>query len=178
MARRVQKATKHPTATRRKAAIPNPKASKLKSSKTKSAGPKASKPKSAKSKPEKSRPAKSKSGMALLRSQLRAALDQQSASAEILHVISQSPTDVQPVFEAIVLAAVRLLRCDMSFVMLCDPPVYWVAAAATPEGLFDELTLIKQPVDPSANFPSRTIVEKRAIYLPDWSLIDLPEHEH
>jgi two-component system NtrC family sensor kinase len=72
---------------------------------------------------------------------------------------------------------VRLLRCDMSFVMLCDPPAFWVAAAATPEGLFDELTLIKEPIDPSANFPSRTIVEKRALYLPDWSLIDLPEHE-
>src|SRR6266581_5767433 len=177
MARRVRKATKHPTATQRKAAIPNPKSSKLKSSKTKSAGPKASKPKSAKSKPEKSRPAKSKSGMALLQSELRAARDRQAASAEILRVISQSLTDTQPVFEAIVLTAVRLLRCDMSFVMLCDPPAFWVAAAATPEGLFDELTLKKEPIDPSANFPSRTIVEKRAIYLPDWSLIELPEHE-
>jgi len=115
--------------------------------------------------------------MALLRSQLRAARDRQAASAEILRVISQSLTDTQPVFEAIVLTAVRLLRCDMSFVMLCDPPAFWVAAAATPEGLFDELTLKKEPIDPSANFPSRTIVEKRAIYLPDWSLIELPEHE-
>jgi GAF domain-containing protein len=101
----------------------------------------------------------------------------QVAASEILRVISQSPTDTQPVFEAIVLAAVRLLRCDMAFVMLCDPTDYWVAAAATPEGLFQDLTLIKQPIDPGANFPSRTIVEKRALYLPDWSLIELPEHE-
>ncbi len=105
------------------------------------------------------------------------ALARQTATSEILHVISQSPTDTQPVFEAIVLAAVRLFRCDMSIVMLCEPPAYWVAAAATPEGLFDELTLVKQPIDPSANFPSRTIVAKQALYLPDWSLIDLPEHE-
>jgi GAF domain-containing protein len=108
---------------------------------------------------------------------LSEALARQTATSEILRVISQSPTDVRPVFEAIVLTAVRLLRCDMSFVMLCEPPTFWVAAAATPEGLFDELTLIKQPIDPSANFPSRAIVEKRALYLPDWSLIDLPEHE-
>ncbi len=101
----------------------------------------------------------------------------QAATSEILRVISQSPTETQPVFEAIVLAAVRLLRCDMAFVMLCDPTDYWVAAAATPEGLFQNLTLIKQPIDPGANFPSRTIVEKRALYLPDWSLIELPEHE-
>ena len=92
---------------------------------------------------------------------LSEALARQTATSEILRVISQSPTDVRPVFEAIVLTAVRLLRCDMSFVMLCDPPTFWVAAAATPEGLFDELTLIKQPIDPSANFPSRAIVEKQ-----------------
>ena len=112
-----------------------------------------------------------------LKRELKEALARQTATSEVLRVISQSPTDTQPVFEAIVLTAVRLLHCDMSIVMLCEPPAYWVAAAATPEGLFDELTLIKQPIDPRANFPSRTIVEKRALYLPDWSLIDLPEHE-
>jgi GAF domain-containing protein len=116
---------------------------------------------------------------AKLFNETRQSLARQTATSEILRVISQSPTDTQPVFEAIVLAAVRLLRCDMSFVMLCDPLVYWVAAAARPDGLFDDLTLIKvkEPIDPSANFPSRTIVEKQALYLPDWSLIDLPEHE-
>jgi signal transduction histidine kinase len=117
------------------------------------------------------------SKVARLTRELGEALQRQAATADILKVIASSPTDTQPVFEAIVLTAVRLLRCDMSFVMLCDPPAFWVAAAATPEGLFDELTLIKEPIDPSANFPSRTIVEKRALYLPDWSLIDLPEHE-
>src|SRR4030095_9294914 len=39
---------------------------------------------------------------------LLAALDQQTATSEILRVISSSVTDVQPVFEAIVRSAVRL----------------------------------------------------------------------
>jgi hypothetical protein len=115
--------------------------------------------------------------VARLKRELKEALARQTATSEILHVISQSPTDVRPVFDAIVLTAMRLFRCDLSFVMLCDHTNFWVAAAATPEGLFDDLTLVKEPIDPSANFPSRAIVEKQLLYLPDWSLIDLPEHE-
>jgi GAF domain-containing protein len=45
---------------------------------------------------------------ARLQAELRAARDRQAGSAEILRVISQSPTDVQPVFDVIVERAVRL----------------------------------------------------------------------
>ena len=47
---------------------------------------------------------------ARLLAELREALDQQTATADILRVISQSPTDVRPIFDSIVLTAVRLLR--------------------------------------------------------------------
>src|SRR5215831_213878 len=40
--------------------------------------------------------------------ELTTALDKQTATSDILRVISQSPTDVQPVFDAIVQSAVRL----------------------------------------------------------------------
>src|SRR6185295_17962664 len=48
------------------------------------------------------------------------ALEQQTATAEILRVISQSPTDVRPVFNAIVVTAVKLIASDSAFLMRCD----------------------------------------------------------
>jgi signal transduction histidine kinase len=102
---------------------------------------------------------------------------QQNATSAILHVISQSPTDMQPVFDAIVLAAVRLLRCDGAFVIRCDSANFWPVASAGPEGLFPSVKTTGGPIDPDANFPSRAIVGKQTLHLPDWTRIDLPEHE-
>src|SRR5690242_13764514 len=42
--------------------------------------------------------------------QLTTALDTQTATSDILRVISRSQTDVQPIFDAIVTSAVKLLR--------------------------------------------------------------------
>jgi GAF domain-containing protein len=46
--------------------------------------------------------------------ELTTALDKQTSTSEILRVISQSTTDVQPVFDTIVQSAVRLLRGTLS----------------------------------------------------------------
>ena len=114
---------------------------------------------------------------ARLFNETKEALARQTATADMLRVISGSPTDVQPVFDAIVTTAVRLLDCDSTFVMRRDGATFTVEAAATPAGLMGDLGLGAMPLDAAANFPSRTMLEKRPLHLPDWSLIDLPEHE-
>jgi hypothetical protein len=58
------------------------------------------------------------------------ALARQTATSAILRVISQSPTDVRPVFDTIVLTAARLLRSDLVLVLLCDGATYSHAAVA------------------------------------------------
>ena len=62
------------------------------------------------------------------------ALGHQTATADILRVISSSPTDVQPVFDAIVGTAVRLLSCDSRCVLRCDGSTFSPVAAATHGG--------------------------------------------
>ncbi len=107
----------------------------------------------------------------------REALSRETASAEILRVISGSPTDVQPVFNAIVSTAVPLIACDRAFVLLCDATTFWGAAGAGADGLLADWMGVRLPIDPALNFPSRVITGKAMLHLPDWTVIDLPEHE-
>ena len=106
------------------------------------------------------------------------ALARQTASADILGVISSSPTDVRPVYEAIVRTAQRLLACDGVIILHTDGRTFAPVAGVGPDGrpmeLMDPDGL---PVDPDANFPSRVIVGKTLLHLPDWDAIDLPAHE-
>ena len=103
------------------------------------------------------------------------ALSRQTATSDILRVISRSPTDVQPVFDAIVATAVRLLQCDRAFACVARDTVRDGATAAL-DGSIDELGYAA-PIDPAANFPSRAILEKQTLHHPDWSVIELPDRE-
>ena len=102
---------------------------------------------------------------------------QRAATAEILRVISQTPTDPQPVFERIVMAATRALRCHMAVMLVREGDVYVHTAAATSEGLVPDFAPERFPIDASVNFPSRAFLAKTMLHLPDWSQIDLPKHE-
>ena len=57
-----------------------------------------------------------------------AALSRQTASADILRVISASPTDVTPVFEAIVQAGLRLVSADGVTAMIAGETTIRVVA--------------------------------------------------
>jgi len=164
MVKRGRKSAKRATTPRRTRAIPKAKSSTARASKPGSLASKASKPKSG----------RSKSRMARLESELRIARDRQTATSDILRVISQSPTDVQPVFDAIVLSAVRLLGCDSAFILLCNATTVWPVAEAGPEGP-RQIGVGPAPIDPDATFPSRAIITRKNLHVPDWPTIELPE---
>ena len=111
---------------------------------------------------------------ARLFNETQTSLARQTASANILRVISQSPTDVMPVFEAIVQAGVSLVSCDVAGLMTKQGTGFRSRAHATPEGLIDVAHNEDQHIDPAQNLPSRTLVSKEIQHIPDWTVVDLP----
>src|SRR5437762_10228087 len=60
--------------------------------------------------------------------ELRAALERQTATGEILHIISSSPTEVTPVYEAIAQAAARVLDAPSATMRIKDADELQVVA--------------------------------------------------
>ncbi len=81
------------------------------------------------------------------------ALSHQTATADILRVISSSPTDVQPVFDAIVNTALKLLACDFTALLRCDGATFSPVAFATPGGLPMERRRANGSRRPGAELP-------------------------
>ena len=109
------------------------------------------------------------------------ALERQTATSDILRVISGSPTDVQPVFDAIVEAALRLLPSTFTVVLRRDGDGFRLAASAGRDEAQRrhkwEEHPPQAPIDPTHNFPSRVFVSKQMLHIPDWTAIELPPHE-
>ncbi len=105
------------------------------------------------------------------------ALARQTASADVLRVISESPTDTKPVFEKIVGLATTLIDCDLSIAIQANKTELWQIAAATPDGV-EEITWNERlPIDPEDNLPSRAIKSGKTLHLPEWRYDELPPRD-
>src|SRR5439155_5796645 len=83
--------------------------------------------------------------------QVTESLEQQTATSEILRVISSSPTDVQPVFDTIVRNAVRLCDAIYGTVSRSDGEHVYLAAhhSFTPQQLGEWQQTFPRPISAS-----------------------------
>src|SRR5215467_6730686 len=96
------------------------------------------------------------------------ALEQQTATSEILRVISQSPTDVQPVFDAIVRSASRLCGGEYAIVTRYDGQLLHLAAQYNPRpGTADETARFFPQAPRREALSSRAFVDAHLIHAPD-----------
>jgi signal transduction histidine kinase/putative methionine-R-sulfoxide reductase with GAF domain len=107
--------------------------------------------------------------------ELREALDHQTATAEVLAIISRSPTDVQPVFAAIARSAAGLCEAELSAVYRYDGELIHVAANTLRSSEQRDAFARLYPMPPGRGTPvARAILERRTQHVPDTS--DDPEY--
>ncbi|MFO1317738.1 MAG: GAF domain-containing protein [Burkholderiales bacterium] len=109
--------------------------------------------------------------------ELSVALEQQTATSEILRVISQSRTDVQPVFDTIAENALRL--CDGVFSTLCrfDGELIHLGAFARMDEAATDAFRTAYPCPPNRHGSTqRAILTRAIVHLPD--VLDDPEYTY
>jgi GAF domain-containing protein len=116
---------------------------------------------------------------ARLFNETKEALERQTATAEILKVIASSPSDVQPVFDAIMRSAARLfVPFNSAIYMLEDGKLIVRAVAVTNDPVVIDDTALKQlfPMPLERSFAlGKAITERRIIEIPDTEAPAFPE---
>jgi two-component system NtrC family sensor kinase len=104
---------------------------------------------------------------ARLLTETREALEQQTATAEVLGVINASPGDLKPVFETMLDKAARICQADSGFIFrLQDGLNHMVAASGVPAE-YKEFQA-RNPIPPSrGTLAGRTALERRVVHIED-----------
>jgi GAF domain-containing protein len=111
--------------------------------------------------------------------ELQESLEYQTATADVLNVISRSTTNVQPVFEAIANSAARLFApCETTLTTVHDGQFHWGATASLGrpvEAIERVKSIYPLPFDVESSPSARAVHERRIIEIPDASAPDTPE---
>ena len=94
------------------------------------------------------------------------ALERQTATSEILRVISQSPTDVHPVFDAILASSTRLCEADYGILFLAEGDGFRAAAFRNVQAEFAAVLASFREFGPKTGV-GRLARDKRPIHIPD-----------
>ena len=99
--------------------------------------------------------------------ELTESLEQQTATSEVLQVISSSPGDLQPVFEAILESATRICEAKFGILMLAEGDAFRLGAVHNAPQAFAEF-MQRGPVRPSPHITfGRAVATKRVAQTAD-----------
>jgi GAF domain-containing protein len=102
-----------------------------------------------------------------LLNELRESLDYQTAISDVLNVISRSPSQLQPVLDAIVETASRLCQAEYALIFRLKDGAYHLAAANNANAAFVKHAA-GHPIPPGReSLVGRTAIERTTIHLPD-----------
>ncbi len=104
--------------------------------------------------------------------ELSESLEQQTATAGILQVISQSPTDVGPVLNAVASAARRFCGADDATIVLREGDEL---VLANHEGTLEQFLGTRLPLD-SSTTAGRAVLEKRTFHIPNIDVVSPGEY--
>jgi GAF domain-containing protein len=100
---------------------------------------------------------------ARLFNETREALEQQTATADVLRVISTSPTDLQPVLDAVVKSAARFCAAEDASIFQLEGDSLRSVAHYGPVG---QLRGVRVPIVPGT-VGGRTVLERRLVHVAD-----------
>ncbi len=98
---------------------------------------------------------------------LTEALEQQTATSEVLRVIASSPTDIQPVLDTLVENAVTLGGADRGVIFRWDSEVFRLAANYGHSDEFVEFVTRHPPSLGRGSATGRTALERRTVHIHD-----------
>src|SRR6202043_2274254 len=102
-----------------------------------------------------------------LLNELRETLQRQTATAEVLEVISRSAFDLNAVFETVAESSVRLCGADRAFIFRFDGELLRMTVAFNASPEFKEW-VEQHPIRPGRHSGSaRVALERRTIHIPD-----------
>ena len=103
-----------------------------------------------------------------LLSELRESLQQQTATADVLKVISSSPGDMKPVFEAMLTNALRICEAKFGHLLLYDGERFHAANLHDVPAAYREYWQKHGPIRPGPNTGlGRIIRDKQMFHIPD-----------
>ena len=107
---------------------------------------------------------------ARLLGELRESLQQQTATADVLKVISRSPGELEPVFAAMLENAVRICEAGFGSLQLRENDAFRVVAMHNPPPVYAELRRHRPLIHPTArNAVGRAMATKAPVHIADYT---------